>query len=172
MSQRKRKKEFRLKTNGQIIIDTRRHSTNPLRSIQPDISTESALHKAHTLITYLQTCSANSIPLGLSWNQYNGSITVPGRVCIVRPSLRDQWIILINPYIVSHSKKDVWSRREGCLSSPGKYVNVRRYVWSEVKYLNERGKEVSKYYRSLLGYVIQHEIDHLDGIFFTDSIRK
>lgn len=70
--------------------------------------------------------------------------------------------IFINPVIIEKSKneKTDW---EGCLSKPGFRITVRRPIWVIVRYFN--GKEtVEKKYKNMNSRVIQHEIDHLNGV--------
>jgi peptide deformylase len=79
--------------------------------------------------------------------------------------------VLINPQIVkAGAGEDIG--QEGCLSLPGWYGDVPRHNWVTVEYQDLDGK-----YRrirkadGLLGRALQHEIDHLDGILFTERIR-
>ncbi len=79
--------------------------------------------------------------------------------------------VLINPRIVKASKEEV-THTEGCLSLPNWYGDVPRSEWITIEYqeLNGKQKRMRKV-SSFLGWVIQHEIDHLDGILFTERIR-
>ncbi len=58
---------------------------------------------------------------------------------------------------------------EGCLSVPGTYGEVPRAEKVVVKALNREGKEIRLEAEGLLARILQHEIDHLDGILFTDK---
>jgi len=79
--------------------------------------------------------------------------------------------VLINPQIVKTSTSEEIGQ-EGCLSLPGWYGDVPRHSWVTVEYQDLDGK-----YRrirkadGLLGRALQHEIDHLDGVLFTERIR-
>lgn len=79
--------------------------------------------------------------------------------------------ILINPEIISKSKekdRDI----EGCLSVPNITAVIERYSTLEYKYMDLTGQT---HHEKISGYearVIQHEIDHLDGVLFTDRIKK
>jgi peptide deformylase len=77
--------------------------------------------------------------------------------------------VIINPKITWTSKKIV-EDEEGCLSFPGIYGMVQRPDAIEYKGLDENGKEISAKVRGLLARVIQHEIDHLDGILLPDRV--
>jgi peptide deformylase len=78
---------------------------------------------------------------------------------------------LINPEIVSHSILKVKSE-EGCLSVPGKFGYVRRYKSVKIKALDRNGQEIRMRLDDLPAIVVQHEIDHLDGILFIDKLIK
>lgn len=77
-------------------------------------------------------------------------------------------LVLINPEIVKHSWKTE-EGEEGCLSVPGVYGIVKRSSSVKAQWLDERGEKVEVNARGLFARVIQHEIDHLDGILFIDK---
>ncbi|MDX2042266.1 MAG: peptide deformylase [Acidobacteriota bacterium] len=74
---------------------------------------------------------------------------------------------LINPQIVRASSQmmELW---DDCFSFPELMVRVRRHVEIEVSYLNENGKSQLVIARGDLSELLQHEIDHLDGVLATD----
>ncbi len=78
---------------------------------------------------------------------------------------------LINPRIVKMSNEEI-IRQEGCLSLPGWYGDVPRATWVTIEYQDLNGKTLRlRKADGLLGWAIQHEVDHLDGILFTERIR-
>ncbi len=79
-------------------------------------------------------------------------------------------IELINPEIIAAEGENV--EPEGCLSIPGVTGNVRRPKWVKVKALNRSGEEIEIEGRDLLARALCHEIDHLEGILFTDKLEK
>jgi peptide deformylase len=79
-------------------------------------------------------------------------------------------LVLINPEIVE-SKGSV-EDLEGCLSIPGQQGNVIRPQLVKVKAQNEFGEEVEIKGEGLLARALCHEIDHLDGILYTDKVVK
>lgn len=79
-------------------------------------------------------------------------------------------IALINPEIVKADGEQFGE--EGCLSIPGYVGMVRRALKVSVKGLNRKGKEVRVKGEGLLARALQHEIDHLDGVLFTDRLEK
>ena len=78
-------------------------------------------------------------------------------------------LVLVNPKIAAAEGEQVGL--EGCLSVPDLVGEVRRAEWVMVKGLNRRGWPVSLEGEGLLARVLQHEIDHLDGILFVARIE-
>ncbi|HBU99146.1 peptide deformylase [Thalassospira lucentensis] len=76
---------------------------------------------------------------------------------------------LINPEIIWESE-DTSIYQEGCLSIPDQYADVERPIEVGVRYLDENGKEQEIEADGLLSTCIQHEVDHLDGVLFTDYL--
>lgn len=77
---------------------------------------------------------------------------------------------MINPKIISKSGEQVGP--EGCLSVPETKGIVRRPMNVTVEYTDENGKQVSLDAEGALARCICHEVDHLDGILFTDRVKK
>jgi len=59
---------------------------------------------------------------------------------------------------------------EGCLSVPGEQGTVIRPKYVKVKALNEKGEEIQLEGEDFLARAFCHEIDHLDGILYTDKL--
>lgn len=79
--------------------------------------------------------------------------------------------ILINPKITYRSKSMV-EVEEGCLSFPNVFDNVIRHEKIKVEYTDINGKKKTKSVSNMEAVVIQHELDHLDGIVFLDRVEK
>ncbi|GIO55465.1 peptide deformylase [Paenibacillus cellulositrophicus] len=79
-------------------------------------------------------------------------------------------IKMVNPEIVAKDGEQFGP--EGCLSIPGLNGDVRRAEQVTVKGLDENGKEVTITGTGLLARCFQHEIDHLDGVLFTDIAER
>lgn len=79
--------------------------------------------------------------------------------------------VFINPEIVS-SSEDKSTYEEGCLSIPEYYEEVERPSQVKVRYMDLAGKIQEIEANGLLATVLQHEIDHTDGILFIDHISK
>ncbi len=78
-------------------------------------------------------------------------------------------IRLVNPKIIWESN-EIMMAEEGCLSLPEHYADVERPAAVEVRYLDENGETRTVKGDGLLSTVLQHEIDHLDGILFVDHL--
>ncbi|MEQ8284500.1 peptide deformylase [Thalassospira sp.] len=76
---------------------------------------------------------------------------------------------MINPEIIWESE-EMAVYQEGCLSIPDQYADVERPAEVGMRYLDENGKEHEIEADGLLATCIQHEIDHLDGVLFTDYL--
>lgn len=74
--------------------------------------------------------------------------------------------VLINPEFIE--KKGTQEDSEGCLSVPGVTGLVKRPEYVKIKGLNENGEEVVYEAKELLARAFCHEVDHLDGVLFTD----
>ena len=75
---------------------------------------------------------------------------------------------LINPKIIKMDGEQIG--QEGCLSIPGLYGDVKRAMYVEVEAMDRKGREFVFELEGLPARVVQHEIDHLDGILFTDKV--
>ena len=96
------------------------------------------------------------------------------RIIIIREDLNDKknpnFIALINPEIIKQ-EGDLVCDHEGCLSVPNIYGLVPRYPRTRIKALLEDGTDVRIKATDGLARILQHEIDHLDGILFIDHIK-
>lgn len=83
----------------------------------------------------------------------------------------DQEVILpmINPEIIFHSES-TYIDTEGCLSVPDYFDEVSRYEDIIVKFLDKKGREQTLKLSDLNARVVQHEIDHLNGVLFVDKV--
>lgn len=89
------------------------------------------------------------------------------RIIIVRTDNVDR--TMINPSII-WSSDDMFKSAEGCLSIPKVKGSVQRHWSVKVNYIDERGVHTCESFVGFDAAVVQHEIDHLDGILFTDRL--
>ena len=78
---------------------------------------------------------------------------------------------LVNP-VLEWSSKEKETSEEGCLSLPGVGVEVERPVHVRVKALDERGNPILVEASGLEARVMQHEMDHLDGVLIVDRTSR
>ena len=101
-------------------------------------------------------------------------IDKPMRVVVVRNNFDDKkdrgFLTLINPEITKFEGEQE-EDFEGCLSVKDLYGKVKRYTKVRVKALNSHGKEVRITAEGFLARVLQHEIDHTNGVLFIDHIK-
>lgn len=95
-------------------------------------------------------------------------VGVPLRIVVI--DVDEKITVLCNPEITAMEGE--YEPEEGCLSVPGYVANVKRALKVTVKAKNRRGKEIKIKADELLAHVIQHEVDHLDGILFIDRLAS
>jgi len=78
--------------------------------------------------------------------------------------------VLINPELLETS--GTWVYDEGCLSVPGRFWEIKRPAFAHARGLDEQGNEVEYAGEELLGRVLQHEIDHLDGTLLIERLDR
>ncbi|MEO3435084.1 peptide deformylase [Inquilinus sp. CAU 1745] len=94
------------------------------------------------------------------------------RVLVIDVANKDeepQPLRMANPEILWASE-DLATYNEGCLSLPEQYADVTRPAEVKVRYLNENNASKTLHAKDVLATCVQHEIDHLDGILFTDHL--
>ena len=79
--------------------------------------------------------------------------------------------VFVNPEVV-WSSDERSTYEEGCLSIPEYYAEVERPASVRARYLDREGETREILAEGLLATVLQHEIDHLDGVLFIDHISK
>lgn len=95
--------------------------------------------------------------IGLAANQ----VGVLKRIIVVL--IDDNPVVMINPEILEFSQ-EVCEMEEGCLSIPEEFLKIKRPETIKIKYRNTKGLPCVNVYSGITSRVIQHEVDHLDGI--------
>jgi peptide deformylase len=96
-------------------------------------------------------------------------VGISKRVTVIDVGDENGLIELINPEIISKSGEQFGP--EGCLSFPGLMGDVRRALKCKVRALNRHGEVFEIEGEDLLARAFQHEIDHLNGVLFTDFVE-
>ena len=115
------------------------------------------------LITNLKDTVTAVAGIGLAAPQIGSA----HRVCVVNYPDKKSPSALINPEVAWISK-GTSVLEEACLSIPNVVVPVRRPKKVRVRALDEKGKPVELSATDLLAKILQHEIDHLNGVLITD----
>ena len=104
--------------------------------------------------------------VGLAANQINLNL----RLFVIKIQKEDEdlRIVLVNPELAESSGS--MREEEGCLSLPGLFARVRRFSRVKVRALNEKGLPIELNAEGMFSKALQHELDHLDGIVFTDRL--
>jgi len=93
------------------------------------------------------------------------------RAVVIQPDPYKDPLVLINPEIVKKSAA-LMESEEGCFSVPGVYGLVKRHKKISVRALNRHGRRLEFEAKNFDAFVIQHEVDHLDGILFIDKAEE
>ena len=102
--------------------------------------------------------------IGLAANQV-------GRLLrLISIEVEDTAYQLVNPELTSSEGEVIIE--EGCLSLPGYYADVQRAAKVSVKALTRNGKPIKINADGMLARVLQHEIDHLNGVLFIDHLKN
>jgi peptide deformylase len=103
-------------------------------------------------------------------------IGIPLRIFLIKPQEKDPTRTFINPVFIKKSKTTLTGipgkdhKLEGCLSIPKVWGIVKRHKSVTVSYLNERGEKCIETFTGFQAIIIQHEMDHLDGILFSRRV--
>ena len=138
---------------------------NPILRKKSQPVTNVLAEKIQKLIPQMMEIMLAKDGVGLAAPQIGENI----RVIVI--AYKEKNLVIINPKILKKSLFKDWDE-EGCLSVPNKYGQVKRHRSLTLKYLNEGGSEQKLKASGLLARIIQHEIDHLDGILFIDKANK
>ncbi|MGB7204336.1 MAG: peptide deformylase [Anderseniella sp.] len=101
-------------------------------------------------------------------------IAIPRRLLVVDLARDDQPkspCTFINPEIV-WSSEELSEYEEGCLSIPDVFDTIERPAEVRLKYLDRKGQQREEKFDGLMATVLQHEIDHLNGILFIDYLSR
>jgi peptide deformylase len=109
----------------------------------------------------------DALGIGLAATQ----LGVLHRVLVYRAYSDDPLTALVNP-VIEWAAEELETLEEGCLSLPGVHVEVERPAQVRVCARDVAGKELVVEAEGLEARVIQHEIDHLDGILILDRIPR
>ena len=82
-----------------------------------------------------------------------------------------KYYVFINPKVLNKSRVRI-DRMEGCLSVPQKFGDVKRHEKITIEVHDETGRKFTRGVSKFFARVVQHELDHLEGILFVDKARN
>lgn len=144
-----------------MLLNILKHPNETLREYCTPVNVLTKKHKK-LIKDMVKTMEAND-GVGLAAPQ----VGVTERMIIVKNYKSNEITPMINPVILSKSDK-VADSSEGCLSIPGINKMVTRSEDIIVEYLTEKNVYKRERFSSHMAFVIQHEIDHLNGILIID----
>ncbi|MCL4353991.1 peptide deformylase [Patescibacteria group bacterium] len=119
--------------------------------------------------------AADPIGVGLAAPQVGKSL----QIFITKPTLESPISVFINPKItltdeqpVKKAKKTKSKKLEGCLSLPNIWGEVKRNPSLQITFLDENGKKRTKKFKGFMATIIQHEVDHLNGVLFPKRVLE
>jgi peptide deformylase len=137
---------------------TLRHKSKPIARVNAELK---------TLVEEMFEIMYEFRGVGLAANQVN----LPIRLFVANPSGEPEEgpeLVFLNPVIVKAN--GVVEAEEGCLSLPGINGQVKRNKSLQINAYDLSGNEINSQVDGFLARIIQHEIDHLDGVMFIDRM--
>ncbi|MCL4354347.1 peptide deformylase [Patescibacteria group bacterium] len=105
-------------------------------------------------------------------------VGLPLRLFITKPTEKSEIKVFVNPQIIEEEnikekpKKTKKKLLEGCLSIPNIWGNVSRKREVTLEYHDEKGKKHRRKFTGFPATIIQHEMDHLNGVLFTKRVLE
>jgi peptide deformylase len=118
-------------------------------------------------VDWMRGVMDDALGVGLAATQ----VGMLARVLVYRVEVDSPTVALVNPQVQWHGE-ETETLEEGCLSIPGIRVDVERFVHLRVAGADERGSPVTIEASGLEARVLQHEMDHLDGVLMLDRANK
>lgn len=141
-----------------IVTDTSILSI-PTKPSTPADMTQVIVDLADTAYWYAHTSENGCAGLAANQIGYDESV-------IVIKYQSELWFPMINPVLLSRSASRK-TMREGCLSRPGRSPKISRSKSIKVAYTNSHLKRVTGRFTGFTARVIQHELEHLNGVYIT-----
>jgi len=136
-----------------------------------DLNTKKFLEEMKTALL----TATNPIGVGLAAPQVGKSL----QIFITKPTMQSPISVFINPKIklideqsVKKIKKIKAKKLEGCLSLPEIWGEVKRNSSLQITFLDEDGKKHTKKFKGFMATIIQHEVDHLNGVLFPKRVLE
>ena len=154
-----------------MILDIVTEPNHLLRKVSKDLTAEQIKSKETNefIGNLIETMYAKN-GVGIASVQVGNPI----QLCVIAKDFtpdKSADLVLINPKFEKKSVLRQWDE-EGCLSVPNMYGMVRRYLKIKVSALNTKGEKLEFIANNFFARIIQHEIDHLNGVLFISKAKK
>jgi len=143
------------------VLSVRRYGDPILRQVAEPVAAVTAEIKA--LIADMVETMWHQVGIGLAAPQVGVSLRI-----LVMDGGKGAARALVNPVITDRG--GTIREEEGCLSLPGIFAEVERSTWVRLEALDGDGRPIAFESEGLEAKVIQHELDHLDGVLFIDRL--
>jgi peptide deformylase len=174
-----------------VEVETPDEEPVEVRELDPEVAARRAAALAHVRVFGDPVLRARAVPVerfddelrdevarmaaimrdGLGVGLAATQLGVMHRVLVYQVGADAPLAALVNPEIEWRSDEEE-SAEEGCLSLPGVHVDVERPLYVRVRGQDQHGDEVSVEASGLEARVIQHEVDHLDGVLILDRTTR
>lgn len=134
---------------------------NPLGGV---LDEEDKANLAYKVLSLMKSVEHHQ-GLGLSANQ----VGLSERICVINHIEDKKIYALINPAIIEKSEK-ISKYKEGCLSFPGLFLEIGRPESCVVEFMTLEGEPKRMEFKGIWATCVQHEVDHLRGICYTDLV--
>jgi peptide deformylase len=159
---REEEREARLEQRRQLALgQIRRYPDPALREKARDV--EEFSDDLRALVDRMGRVMDDAQGVGLAATQ----LGLLRRIFVFRAADEDELGVIVNPVIVSHSEETT-TEGEGCLSLPEVHVPVERFATVVAEGKDANGNDVRVEAEGLQSRVLQHELDHLDGVLIFD----
>ena len=145
------------------VLKVRRYGDPVLR--RRAASVEGVTPEIRRLVADMVDTMYDEVGIGLAAPQVGASL----RLMVVGDEEGRGTQVLVNPAITAQG--GTVTAEEGCLSLPGIFAQVTRSEWVTLEAQDLEGRPVAITARGLRSRVLQHEIDHLDGVLFIDRLE-
>ena len=144
------------------VLKVRKYGDPALRRAAEPVGEVTA--EIRLMIADMTETMYDEVGIGLAAPQ----VGIPKRLIVIADEEGRGVQALLNPAIVDRGGE--MTGEEGCLSIPGVFAPVTRAAWVKVEARSVDGKPLTINARGLRARVLQHEIDHLDGVLFIDRV--
>lgn len=141
----------------------------------PIKAVDNSANKLISDMTKALLAATDPIGVGLAAPQVGKNL----QLFIAKPKAKSKIMVFINPKVLEleplkkqNKKKKGGKKLEGCLSLKDIWGEVERSETVTIEYLDEKGQKIQKTFKGFLSTIIQHEIDHLNGILFTARVLE